>query len=111
MVIKVYHTENGISNASYFMEEMFNKQKKMRFSGAGTSYQNGSADRTIKTVVTVARNILIHTDIRFIEGTYPTDIWPVKMDYAVWIYNHIPDMQYGLSFIYILPRSRLETVS
>ena len=41
VVIKGYHTDNGIFNSSEFMEELLKKQQKIRFSGAGASHQNG----------------------------------------------------------------------
>ena len=41
VVLKVYHTDSGIFNASYFMEYLLKNHKKIRFSGAGASYQNG----------------------------------------------------------------------
>ena len=50
-MIKGYYTDNGIFNVSEFMEEMLKKQKNIRFSGAGTSHQNGAEERAIKTVV------------------------------------------------------------
>ena len=56
-MIKGYHTDNGIFNSSEFMEELFKKQQKIRFSGAGASYQNGAAERAIKTVVNMARTM------------------------------------------------------
>ena len=39
VAIKGYHTDNGIFNSSEFMEGMLKKQKKIRFSGAGSSYR------------------------------------------------------------------------
>ena len=51
VVIKGYHTDNGIFNSSEFMEELLKKQQNIRFSGAGASHQNGVAERAIKTVV------------------------------------------------------------
>ena len=42
VVIKGYHTDNGIFNYSEFMEEMLKKQKNIRFSGAGASHKNGA---------------------------------------------------------------------
>ena len=81
------------------MEELLKKQKKIRFSGAGASHQNGAADRAIKTVVTMARTMLIHAALRFPEDTLSTDLWPMAMDYAVWVYKRTPDMQSGLSAI------------
>ena len=48
VVIKVYHnTENGISNTSYFMEDLWKKHKKIGFSGAGDPHQNGTAERAM----------------------------------------------------------------
>ena len=43
VVIKVYHTDNGIFNSSEFMEELLKKQQKIRFSGAVASHQNWAA--------------------------------------------------------------------
>ena len=55
--------------------------------------------------------MLIHAAHRCPEDTLSNDIWPMLMDYAVWVYNRIPDMQSGLSAIEILSRSRFEPVS
>ena len=89
-MIKGYHTDNGIFNASEFMEELLKKQQKIGFSGAGTSNQNGAAERTIKTVVTMEMTMLMHAALRCPEDTLSTDIWPMEMDYAVWVCNWIP---------------------
>ena len=105
-MIKGYHTDNGIFNSSEFMEELFNKQKKIRFSGAGASHQNGAAELAIKKVVTMTRTILMHAALRCPEDTLSTDLWPMAMNYAVWIYNRTPDMKSGLSAIGIWSRSR-----
>ena len=74
VVIKGYHTDNGIFNASEFMEELLNKQQKIRFSGAGASHQNGAEDRAIKTLVTMERTMLINAALRCTEYTLSTDI-------------------------------------
>ena len=110
-MINRYHTGNGIFNASEFMEELFKNQQKIRFSGAGASHQNGSAEHAIKTLVTMARTMLIHAELRCPDDTLYTDLWPMAMDCAVWVYNRTPDMQYGLSAIEIWSRSRFESVS
>ena len=99
MVIKGYHNYNAIFNASESLEELLEKQKNIKFNGAGASHKNGSAERTIKTVVTMAITTLMHNVLIFPEDTFTTDIWPMAMDYAVWVYNRIPDMQSGLSAI------------
>ena len=83
VVIKGYHTDNGIFDSSEFMEELLKKQQKIIFSGAGSSHQNGAAERAIKTVVTMARTMLMHAALRCPEDTFSTDLWPMAMDYAV----------------------------
>ena len=38
VVIKGYHTDDGILNSPEFMEELLKKQQKIRYSGAGASH-------------------------------------------------------------------------
>ena len=111
MVIKGYHNDNGIFNYSDFMEDLLKKQQNIRFSGAGASHQNGAAERAIKAVVTMARTMLIHAALRCPEDTLSTDIWPMAINYDVWVCNRTPDMQSGLSAIEMWSRSRFEPVS
>ena len=81
--IKGYHTDNEIFNYSKFMEELLKKKQKIRFSGAGASHQNGTAECAIKTVVTMERTILMHVALRCPEDIFSTDLWTMEMDYAV----------------------------
>ena len=110
-MIKGYHTDNGIFNASEFMEEMLNKKQKIRFSGDGASHQNGEAEHAINTVVTMARTMFMHDALICPEDTLSTDIWPMAIYYAVCVYNRIHGMQSGLYDIEIWSRSRFEPVS
>ena len=110
-MIKGYHTDNGVINSSEFIEKLLKKQQKIIFREAGDSHQNGAAKRAIKTVVTMARTMPMHAALICPEETLSTDIWPMAMDYAVWVYNRTPDMQSGLSAIEIWSRSRFEPVS
>ena len=103
-MIKGYYTDNGIFNSSEFMEELLKKQQKIRFSAAGASHQNGAAESAIKTIVTMARTMLMHAALRCPEYTLSTDLCPMAMHYAVWVCNWIPDMQSRLSAIEICSR-------
>ena len=86
------------------------KQKKIRFSGAGASHQNGALERAINKVVTMERTMLMHAALRCPEYTFSTDLCLMAIDYSVWVYNRIPDMQSELSAIEIWSRSRFEPV-
>ena len=87
------------------------KQQNIRFSGSGASHQNGALERALKTVVTMTRTIFMRAALKCPEDTFSTDICTMAMDYAVWFYNRIPDMQSGLSAIEICSRSRFDPVS
>ena len=73
-VILGYHTDNGVSNVSEFMEELLKNQKKIRFSGAGASHQNRAEDRAIKILVTMEMIMFMHTELRSPEDTLSTYI-------------------------------------
>ena len=111
VVIKGYHTDNGIFNASEFMKGLLKKKQKIRFSGAGASHQKGAVARAIKIVFTMARTMLMHAVLKCPEEKFSTDLWPMARYYAVWVYNRIPDMQSELYAIEICSRSRFEPVS
>ena len=74
VVIKGYHTDNGIFNASEFMEELLKKQQNIRFSGDVASHENMSVERVIKTVVTITSTMLMHAALRCPEDTFSADI-------------------------------------
>ena len=93
------------------MKELLKNQQKIRFSGAVSSHKNGAGECTINTVVTVSRTMLMQAALICPENILSTDLWPMAMDYAVWVYNRIPDMQYGLFAIEIWSWSRFERVS
>ena len=74
-------------------------QQKISFSGSVASHKNGSVEHSIKTLVTMTRAMLMHAALRCPKDTFSTDICPMSIYYTVWIYNHIPDVQSGLSDI------------
>ena len=59
----------------------------------------------------MAMTMLMHAALRFPEDTLYTEICTIALNYAVWTYNWIPGMQYGLSDIEIWSRLRFEPVS
>ena len=65
------------------MGEMLKKQQNIRYIGAEASHQNGEAERVTKTVITMARTMLICTALRFSEETFSSYLWPMELYYAV----------------------------
>ena len=78
---------------------MLKNQQKIKFSGSGALNKNGEGESAIKTVVTMARTMLMHNEFRCTEEKMSTYLWKMAMDHAVCIYNWISDMQDGLTTI------------
>ena len=74
------------------MDELLKTHQTIRFSEAGDSRHNGAEESSIKTEVTMASTMLMHGALRCPEDTFSTNLWPMEMDYAVWVYNRTPDM-------------------
>ena len=78
---------------------MLDKNQTLSLSGVGAAHQNAVAERAFKTVVNLARTMLLHAALRSPEGTITADLWPMVMDHATWLYNHIPHV--GTDFVHI----------
>ena len=110
VVIQQYHTDNGVFTSKDFMDEILKSGQNVRFSGVGTGHQNGVAERGIKTVVNMARTMLLHAAIHGPDGFVTTQLWPMAMDYAAWLYNHIPKMDSGVAPVELWSRTAQSTV-
>ena len=84
-MIKGYHTDNDIFRATEFMEELLKNQQKIRFSESGTLHQNGTSEHAIKMLVTMTNTMLMHTDIICLKDTMSNNLFPMSMDYDVWV--------------------------
>jgi len=96
VVISSYHTDNGIFTSKEFMEVVLRQDQKVRFSGVGAAHQNRIAERAIRTIVTMARTMLLHAAMHA-PDLVTKELWPMAMDHAVWLCNRIPDEVTGLT--------------
>lgn len=94
--IHSYHAENGIYHSKEFIVDLEKHGQHISFSGGGAHHHNGVAERTIQTVMTMARTILLHTMTYWPEET-SINLWPMAIDYAIYLLNFIPRTDSGLS--------------
>eukprot|EP00957_Ditylum_brightwellii_P165805 12623570-Ditylum_brightwellii.AAC.1 len=88
------------------MSYLATKQQPIRFSGVGPAHQNAVAERAIQTITYMVRILLIHASLRSLSGTITANHLPMPMDYAAWVYNHMPTKENGLSSNDIWSRSK-----
>ena len=84
---------------------MLNDKQSLSLSGVGTAHQNAVAERGIKTVVNMARTMLLHAALRSPEGAITAELWPMAMDHATWLYNCIPHMDTGFAPVQLWTQS------
>ena len=89
VVVQNYHTDNGVFTSTAFMEQLISAKQDIRFSGSGAAHQNGVAERSIQTVVNMARTMMLHAALHA-PDLVTAELWPMALDHAVWIYNRIP---------------------
>ena len=79
----------------------------IRFAGVGAHHHNGNAERAIQTIMSIARTMMLHAAIHW-PDIADTSLWTMAVDYAIYLYNHLPDPETGLSPIDIFSKTRWE---
>jgi hypothetical protein len=87
--IKKYHADNGTFNSEAFRTELANLEQELDFSGVGAHHQNGVAERAIQTITKWARAMVLHAAIHWPEEA-DLALWPFAVEYAAFIWNHLP---------------------
>jgi hypothetical protein len=96
VTIRQFHSDNGVFSSNEFREHCARLGQTLRFSGVGAHHQNGVAERAIQTVTNMARANMLHATLHWPDRSF-IDLWPLAMNYAVWVYNKLPQHGAGLS--------------
>jgi hypothetical protein len=103
-----YLTDNGSAfTSSGFTENLRTFQQIINFAGTGAHHHNALAERTIGTIMSISRTMLMHASTHWPE-VIDTCLWPMAVAHAIFIWNRMPDPTNGLSPIDIWRRSRYE---
>ena len=86
---KSFHADNAPFQAAEFLEDIELQDQTITFSGVGAHHANGVAERTIKTITTWARTMMMHQLLHWPQE-FDADLWPFAMAHAVHIWNHLP---------------------
>ncbi len=86
------------------------KHQIQTFSGVGAKHQNGRAEQSIQTIMSMARTFMIHVSLHWDEqGSGAVALWPFAVRHKVWLYNRLPNGVTGLSPMKILTGTRSDT--
>ncbi|KAL7578661.1 hypothetical protein ACA910_009803 [Epithemia clementina (nom. ined.)] len=97
VVPQEYLTDNGSAFKSRdYTASLVEFKQIYRFAGTGTHHQNGVAERAIRSIMNIARTMMLHAAIHWNVTADPT-IWPTAVLHAVWLFNHVPSLGTGIS--------------
>ncbi|KAI2500371.1 hypothetical protein MHU86_14114 [Fragilaria crotonensis] len=77
----------------------------VRFTGVGAHHHNGNAERSIQTIMSIARTMMLHSAIHW-PDIADALLWPMAVQHAIFLHNHMPIQTIGLSPINIFTKSR-----
>jgi hypothetical protein len=61
----------------------------MRFSGTNAHHQNGVSKRAIRTIINMARSMILNASMHWKDGIYAS-LWPQAATHATHVYNTTP---------------------
>ncbi len=85
------------------------KHQQQIFSGVDAKHQNGLAEQSIQTIMSMACTFMIHVSLHWDEqGSDAVALCPFAVLHVVWLYNHLPNGVTGLSPMKILTGTHLD---
>ena len=101
-----YFSDSGTAFTSKaFTAHLREYRQIIKFAGTSAHHANGPAERSIRTVMSISRTMMLHAAIHWPEMADAT-LWPMAVDYAVYLVNRVPDPTTGLSPLDIFSRTR-----
>ena len=106
VVVQKYMSDNGTAFTSKdFSEHLSEFQQVSKLAGVGAHHHNAQAERAIRTIMSIARTMMIHAGIHWPEVA-KASLWPMAVDQACYLFNHVPDPSTGLSPSDIFTKTR-----
>jgi len=101
-----YLSDNGKAFTSAgFTSHLSQFEQVMKFAGVGAHHHNGNAERAIQTIMSIARTMMLHSAIHWPDVADPM-LWPMAVQHAVFLHNHVADDSTGLSPSNVFTRTR-----
>jgi hypothetical protein len=90
VLVQDYMADNGVFKAKAFVQHIREQNQQVRYCGVNAHHKNSVAERSIRTVSEMARAMVLHSSVRW-KGGISKNIWPMAVDYACYVYNHMPN--------------------
>lgn len=106
VVVKKYMSDNGTAfTAKDYTDHLADYHQISKLAGVGAHHHNAQAERAIRTIMSIARTMMIHAGIHWPDMARAS-LWPMAVAHACYVWNHVPDADTGLSPIDIFTKTR-----
>jgi hypothetical protein len=108
VVPQEYLADNSkIFTSAEFTKNLSTFAQIMRFAGVGAHHHNGIAERNIRTIMAIARTLMLHAAIHW-PAIADATLWPLALHHTVFLVNHVPDQRTGLCSADLFTKTRYE---
>ena len=91
-----YLSDNGTAFTSKeYQSHLMEFKQVQRFAGVGAHHHNARAERSIQTIMSISRAMMMHCFLHW-PDMEDTSLWPMAVNHAVYLWNHVPDPATGL---------------
>ena len=105
-----YISDSGTAFTSKaFMKRLETYKQIITFVGTSAHHHNAVAERSIRTIMSIARTMMIHAASHWPEMAADATLWPLAVKYAVYIFNRVPNRETGLSALDVFTSTRQPT--
>jgi len=106
VIPQTYLSDNGSQfTSAAFQSHLEVFRQVSQFAGAGAHHHNGIAERNIQTIMKLARTMMLHAALHW-PAVANAQLWPMAVQHAVHLFNHMPDMSTGMSPHDLFTRTR-----
>ena len=88
-----------------FQAHLAHYKQIVHFVGTAAHHHNSMAERIIRTIMSIARTLMLHAAIYWPEMADAT-LWPLAVDYAAHVFNRVPNKETGLSPLAVFSGTR-----
>ena len=108
VIPQTYLSDNGAAfTSNEFSAKMKEFEQVSKFAGAGAHHHNGVAERNIRTIISIARTMMIHSAMHWPEVS-DVELWPMAVKHAVHVFNRMPSVETGICPLDKFTRQRFQ---
>jgi hypothetical protein len=96
VVVKHYHSDNGIFETREFRDEIAATRQTISFCGVNAHHQNGKAEKKIRDLQELSRTMILHAQQRW-STAINAYLWPFAIKMANELSNRAPGIHTGIS--------------